>query len=171
MDEEEYLEIQEDDSEDEDNPDQKQASSFAEKGREVMKKWMGKLKPETSNVPSIINSDDSYLMTEEDFSLQSGTFYEEEEEEMEEVQTKEILDRLCRDKTFMMTEKPVLQVRMVAGEEHSNIPNVIDELEENESVRPRKATSHFPIPEWVEIKGEWRYKYEMVNGTYTTKQP
>ena len=99
MDEEEYLEIKEDDFEDEDNPEHKQASSFAEKGREVMTKLMGKLKPDTSNVPSIINSEDSYLMGEEDFSLQSGTFYEEEEEDMETMKTKEIIVRICRDKT------------------------------------------------------------------------
>ena len=39
MDEEEYLEIEEDDFEDEDNPENKQTSPFARKGKEVMEKW------------------------------------------------------------------------------------------------------------------------------------
>ena len=153
MDEEEYLQIEEDDLEDEDNPKNNQTSSFARKGKEVMEKWIGKLKPDTSNVPSIINSEDSYIFGEENYSLQSDTFYEEAEEDMETIKTREILDRICRDKMFMLTEKTEIQVRVATVGDHSNIPNVMDEFEDNGNARPSKNTSHFPIPEQVKMRG------------------
>ena len=47
----------------------------------------------------------------------------------------------------------------------------MDEFEDNGNTRPSKNTSHFPIPEQVKINEEWKYKYAMEDGTYTTKQP
>ena len=163
--EEDYLEVQGSESEEiydsggENDPGQKTASSLAEKGREVIKKWVEKLKPEKSNTSSLFPSDDSYYMEDEDFSSKSETFYEEEGdgERMEKTKTKKFLEEFCQDKMLMRTERPELQIRM-AGEEHDNIPNLPDEVDGNGSSK-LSGTSQFPIQEWLEIEGEWRYRY------------
>ena len=45
---------------------------------------------------------------------------------MEIIKTKEILDRLCRDKMFILGDKPEIQVMVASVEEHHNIPNITE---------------------------------------------
>ena len=150
-DEDDYLQILEEDLEAEDNPENDQKSSFAKTGKEIMNKWIDKMKPTVSTVSSINNSEDCYINEDKNFSLRSDTLYEGAEENMEIIKTREILDKICRDKIFMLGEKPELQVMVATVEEHSNIPNVRDEVEGNENAGSRKGTSIFPIPEQVKI--------------------
>ena len=171
-DEDDYLQVLEEDLEAEDNPENDQKSSFAKTGKQIMNKWIDKMKPNESAVSFRYNSEDCYINEDEDFSLRSDTIYEGIEENKEIIKTREILDNLCRDKMYMLGEKPELQVMVATMEEHNNIPNVRDEVVEgNENAGSRKGSSIFPIPEQVKVNEEWRYKYELEDVTYTIKEP
>ena len=160
MPEEDYLELQASESEDiydsggETDFGQKTASSLREKGKKIIKDWVDKLKPEKMNTSSISPSEDSYFMGDDESSLRSETLFEEVEdgENIEDMKNKRFLKDLCQDKTFMRGGRPEIQL-MMAGEEHSNIPNLSDEVEKdgNEGSKP---TSQFLIPELIQMEGE-----------------
>ena len=57
-DEDDYLQVLEENLEAEDNPEDDQRPSFREKGRQIMNKWIDKMKPNESTVSSTYNSED-----------------------------------------------------------------------------------------------------------------
>ena len=171
-DEDDYLQVLEENLEAKDNPEDDRKPSFAKTGRQIMNKWIDKMKPNESAVSSTYNSEDCYINEDENFSMRSDTIYEGVEENMEIIKTREILDNLCRDKMFILGEKPELQVMVATVEEHQNIPNVRDEVVSGKgNGGSREEASIFPIPEQVKINDEWKYKYELEDETSTIQEP
>ena len=119
-------------------------------------KWLiDKLKPNESTISSVYNSEDCYLDEDDEFSLKSEATYEGIPEKYEITQTKEILERLCKEKSFILSEKPEIQVMTVTiptNEEDQSIPNVRDEVDlTGGDGTSGGETSIFPIPECLKI--------------------